>query len=265
MRPIFQAAVQVSGHVGRYTIGRGKQLLDLFAFAYRMLSLLLRRPKEGRKLLRTVVMEQIYFTAVQALPIIIPIALLLGSMLLVQFAKISPQYDLGKITVLLIVREFGPLITALVVILRSATAVTIETGYMTVLHEMESIEMAGIDPVHIISLPRLLGITTAVLCLFLVFDLVAILGGWFILWTTTQYPMTNFLGQIGKAVSGIDIVVGIVKGLLFGSAIAITSLYRGFTTGRQITGIPVSTSKAAVECLFYCLVLHVLVSVAFYM
>ncbi|MDD2671561.1 MAG: ABC transporter permease [Syntrophales bacterium] len=264
MRPLFKAAVQVSGHLGRYTIGRGKHFLDLFAFAYRMLSVLLHRPKEGRRLLNTVILEQIYFTAVQALPIIIPIALLLGSMLLIQFAKISPHYDLGKITVLLIVREFGPLITALVVILRSATAVTIETGYMTVLHEMESMEMAGIDPIHIYSIPRLLGITTAVLCLFLVFDLTAVLGGGFVVWTTTQYPMANFLGQIAKAVSGMDIVVGIIKGFLFGTAIAITSLYRGFTTSRQITAIPVSTSKAAVECLFYCLVLHVMVSVAFY-
>jgi hypothetical protein len=56
-----------------------------------------------------------HFSSAQALPIIIPVALIIGSMILVQFAKISGQYDLGKITILLIIRELGPMITALLV------------------------------------------------------------------------------------------------------------------------------------------------------
>ena len=82
----------------------------------------------------------------ESLPIIIPIALIIGCILIIQFVKVSGQYDLGKTTVLLIVRELGPIITAFLVILRSATAVTIEIGYMNTLHEIEAIEMAGIDP-----------------------------------------------------------------------------------------------------------------------
>ncbi len=53
-------------------------------------------------------LEQVYFTAVQALPMILPIATLIGAMIIVQFSKFSGQYDLGKITVLIIVRELGP-------------------------------------------------------------------------------------------------------------------------------------------------------------
>ncbi len=254
----------LAGTIGRQTIRRVDHLLDLVAFTVRIGRFFFSRRLAGGNLVRGIVIEQIYFTAVQALFVIIPIALLLGTGMILQFSALSAQYDLGKITVLLIVREFGPLVTALVVILRSATAVTIETGYMTVLNEIEAIEMAGIDPNHIISFPRLIGITSAILCLFLVFDLVAIVGGYAVVWTTTDIPLGNFMVQIGKAVSGMDIVVSALKGICFGIAITVTCLYRGFAVGRQITGLPVATSKAAVECLFYCIVINIIISVAFF-
>lgn len=253
-----------AGYIGRQAIERTNHLVELSAFTCRIASLFFRKGRPGRRLVRMIVVEQVYFTAVQALSIIIPIALLLGAGLVLEFSKLSSQYDLGKIAVMIIVREFGPVITALVVILRSATAVAIETGYMTVQREIESIEMAGIDPHHMISYPRLLGITTAVLCLFLVFDLVAIMGGYAVVWTMTEMPLANFMGQIGKAITGMDIVVGIVKGICFGIAITVTCLYRGYKVGNQMTALPVATSRAAVECLFYCLVLNIVISVAFH-
>jgi len=256
---------QVLGKIGRKTIGRFNHLLDLLAFTSRILGFLVGRQKTGKMLLHRIIVEQIYFTAVQALPVIIPIALIIGTMMIVQFTQVSSQYELGKIVVMLIIREFGPLITALVVILRSATAVTIETGYMTIGHEMESIEMAGIDPVRFISSPRLIGITSAVLCLFIVFDLVAIIGGYAVVWMITSIPMGNFLGQIAKAVTAPDLAVGIVKGLCFGVAITAASLYRGFTVKKDMTFIPVATSRAAVDCLIYCLVINIVISVFFYL
>ncbi|MEA3280101.1 MAG: ABC transporter permease [Thermodesulfobacteriota bacterium] len=256
---------QTAGFIGRKTINSVNRILDLFAFTYRIGRLILQRPKEGRSLIRRITLEQIYFTAVQALPIIIPVALIIGSMLIVQFAKISNQYDLGKTMVLLIVRELGPGITALLVILRSATSVTIEIGYMNVFHEIDTIEMTGIDPVRIICLPRLIGITTAVLCLFIIFDLIAIVGGYAVVWGTTHIPMGNLLTQIGKAITPADIVVGIVKAICFGIIITVTSLYNGFNTKKHITKLPSITSGAAIECFFYCLIINVIISAVFYM
>jgi phospholipid/cholesterol/gamma-HCH transport system permease protein len=92
--------------------------------------------------------------------VIVPIALLVGSAIIIQFAKLSGQYDFGRISVLLIVREVGPIITAMIVILRTATAVTIEISYMRVLHELDALEMNGIDPIRIVCVPRIIGITS---------------------------------------------------------------------------------------------------------
>ncbi len=256
---------QIAGFIGRKTISSVNRILDLFAFTYRIGRLIFKRPKEGRSLIRRITLEQIYFTAVQALPIIIPVALIIGSMLIIQFTKISNQYDLGKTMVLIIVRELGPGITALLVILRSATSVTIEIGYMNVFHEIDTIEMTGIDPVRVICLPRLIGIITAVLCLFIIFDLIAILGGYAVVWGTTYIPMGNLLTQIGKAITPTDIVVGIVKAICFGIIITVTSLYNGFNIKKNITKLPPTTSGAAIECFFYCLIINVIISAVFYM
>ena len=255
---------RVTGYIGRKAILSVSHILDLFAFTYRMIVLAFHRPKEGRSLISRIIIQQLYFTAVQALPILIPIALLVGSTVIIQFARLSGQYDFGRVSVLLIVREMGPFITAMLVILRSATAVTIEVSYMRVLHELDALEMAGLDPMRFVCLPRLVGITSALLGLFIVFDLVSILGGYTILWLTNYIPMSNFLHQIAKAITPTDIIVGMIKTLLFGIAITTTCLYRGLEMKKQITEVPVATSRAAIECFLYCLIINVFISVAFY-
>jgi phospholipid/cholesterol/gamma-HCH transport system permease protein len=256
---------QLVGQLGRKTIKSINNLLNLSAFTYKLVRFIFQRPGTGRVLVRRIILEQIYFTCVQALSLIIPIALIIGSMLIIQFTKVSGQYDLGKTTVLLIVREFGPIITAFMIILRSATAVTIEIGYMNVLHEIEAIEMAGIDPMVLVCFPRLIGITSAVIFLFIVFDLVSIIGGYALVWSITQIPMENFLAQIAKAITGADLAVGIVKAVCFGVIITVISLSHGFNIKKQITDIPVGTSRAAVESVIYCLISNVFISAIFYM
>ena len=153
----------------------------------------------------------------------------------------------------------------MMVILRSATAVTIEVSYMRVLHELDAIEMSGLDPLRVVCVPRLVGITSALLGLFVVFDLVSILGGYAIVWLLTYIPMGSFLYQIAKAVTLSDIAVGILKAVMFGVTITVTCLYRGFEMKRQITEVPVATSRSAVECFFYCLVINAFISLVFYM
>ncbi len=256
---------RVIGSVGRQALASLNQIATQLTFAYKLLRLLTFPPKFGMALVRRITMEQVYFTAVQALPIIIPIAILIGCMIIIQFSRFSGQYDLGKITVLIIVRELGPILTAFLIILRSATAVTIEVGYMNVFYEVDALEMAGIDPLWIVCVPRLIGITSAILCLFIVFDLVAIVGGYAIVWSITYIHLGDFLIQIANAISVADITVGLIKAVLFGVTITVTCLYHGFKTQRHITQIPVATSRASVQCFIYCLVISAVISLLFYM
>lgn len=256
---------QLTGRIGRKTIDTFNRILDQFAFSYRILSLLVTRPSAGSTLVQRVIVEQIYFTAVQALPILIPTAVFIGCTQIIQWTKLSGQVEMEKTIVFLIVREVGPLITALLVILRSATAVTIEISYMNVLNEMDALEMAGIDPLRIICLPRLVGITFAILSLFIVFDVASVFGGYIVLWATTHIPLGNFLSKVAKAISATDIWIGFLKAVCFGFTITVISLYHGFGTQRQITRVPMATSRASVYCFLYCLILDIFISALFYL
>lgn len=252
------------GRIGRNSLTSINHLLNLTAFTCRLFLLMVRPPAAGRALVRRITFEQVYFTAVQALPVILPFALVFGGMLIFQFAQLAGPYDLGKTTVLLIVREFGPVATAFLVILRSASAVTIEVGYMNVLHEIDALEMMGLDPMRMIALPRLVGITSAVLCLFIVFDIASILGGYGLAWLFSDIPLGGTFSSLARAISVTDITVGVVKALLFGITITVTCLYQGFIVQKRITTVPVATSRAMIECSFYCLVVNVGISMLFY-
>ncbi len=252
---------------GRRTINSINHLLDLLAFTYRLISIALKRPKAGRRLVLKFTLEQIYFTAVQALPVLVFVSLITGSMMVIQFVKyfamVEGEYILGDLIVILVVRELGPLFTALIVILRSAVAVTVEASYMTISGEFDAIEMQGMSPLYLICLPRLVGITVAMLSLFLIFDMVAIIGGYGVAWIA-DVPVKDFLQKVGKAVSVTDITVGIVKAIFFGFTIAVTSLYHGFHVKEGVTQVPSETSKAAIECLLYCMFVNIIISVIFY-
>ncbi len=255
----------ITTYVGNKSLTSASHLFNLFGFTYRLLELFILRPALGRALSRKAVVEQIYFTAVQALPIIVPIALMVGTGLIIQVSKLSGELELEKVTAVLIIRELGPIITALLVILRSATAVTIEISCMVVFNEIATIEMAGADPMKLLSFPRFVGITSAVVCLFIIFNVVAIFGGYAIAWITTDLNISSFLLLIGKAITPTDLIVGILKAFSFGISITVISLYHGFKTPKVFTYIPVSAAKSAVECFFWCMVINIFISAVFYL
>ena len=253
------------GDMGRQAEVRLNRYADQSAFLYRILRQIVVNPRVGRRLRIRIIVEQIYFTAVEALWMVIPIALLLGSMMILQFSGIAAQHDLGKITVALLIREFGPLLTALIVTLRSATAMTIETGYMNVLREIEALELQGINPLDILYVPRMIGITVSMFCLITIFCVTSVLGGYAIAWALTTLPLQNFLSQIGKAITGLDIAVVALKALFFSVGITVIALHHGLSVKKGITEVPAATSRGAIACLIYCLAVNFILFAAFFL
>ncbi len=253
-----------AGYLGRQTILRLNLYVDRSAFFYRVLGQLIRNPRAGRAMRFRVTIEQIYFTAVQALIIIIPVALLIGTMMILQFSKFYAQYDLGRITVSILIREFGPLLTAFIIILRSASAMTIEMGYMKTLHELETFELQGVDPFSVLFVPRFVGLIISMICLISIFCVIAVLGGYAIAWSITTLPLQQFLYQIAKAITGTDIIVVLMKAVFFGMGISVISIHQGLIVERGMTEVPVVTSQGAMACLIFCVVVNVILFAAFF-
>jgi len=249
----------------------GKWFLERLTYPFLISALLLRiiitfitHFNRGRRLIRRTVVQQIYFTGLEALVLIIAVGLLVILESLAQLEKVGSEEVIGSLLVIVVIRELGPLITSVVVILRSGTAISIELGYMQVLKEIQTLRMLGINPFHLIAVPRLIGMIISLICLFMIFDIVAILGGAIAAWLLTEIPLLSLLDTVAKAITEVDIIVGLVKVIFFGAIIAIVSVFRGFSVHESITEVPPAASKSAVECFLLCLIFNVILSGIFY-
>src|SRR5690606_15162446 len=134
------------------------ELFKVFYLAFR--STIVSRAQSFRTIFG-VVSAQIYFTGFQALPLITVLAFATGAVVVLQstsqFNLMGGGNAIGQLIVLVVVREVAPLLTALIVIARSGTAVASELGNMKANKEIESLISMGIDPQSFIVFPRLLG------------------------------------------------------------------------------------------------------------
>jgi ABC-type transporter Mla maintaining outer membrane lipid asymmetry permease subunit MlaE len=121
---------------------------------------------QGFRAAARVTMQQVYFTGLEALPFLALLSLLLGSTVIVQalpqLQDVGATGLVGKILVIVIVRELGPIVTAMVVITRSGTAMAAEMATNRITGQVEALEAMGIDIFHYLIAPRILGTTLAV-------------------------------------------------------------------------------------------------------
>lgn len=223
----------------------------------------------NKKIVSDVVMRQILFTGVEALKVIVIIALLIGGAVIIEsFNEIPLLGDeglVGKIMVVVIVRELGPLLTAFIIIGRSGTAISTEIGYMMVRREIEALEIMGINPLLYIVLPRLIGVAAAIFCLSFIFNVVAFFGGYLFARFIIHYPFAKYMSDISAALGFWDVGVSGIKCLLFGIIVALNCCYRGFSVQISFTEIPQMTTKAVVTSIYMCFVINILITAFFYL
>src|SRR6185295_8433572 len=123
---------------------------------------------------------QVRFTGLQALPLVAALAAAIGAVGIMEFvALLTGLADdlIGKLLVTIVVREMGPLITAVVLIARSGTAMATELGSMRLDGELDVLQAFRVDPVAFVILPRVVGTVVSLFALIILFDLVGLLGG----------------------------------------------------------------------------------------
>ncbi|MBQ0038966.1 MAG: ABC transporter permease [Treponema sp.] len=193
---------------------------------------------------RKILIMQLLFTFIEALPIIAMLSTALGSALylvgyqfLLSFGQESLIYS---VLVMAIVQEIGPLLVAFVVTARSATAIATEIGGMVISHQIESYISFGIDPISYLVAPRFIGVTASVFFLNLYFCLCGTFGPFFVSLIVSPVTAADYLAGILKAFDLVTIGVSTIKSLVFGMIISIASTYFGFNVNRASTEIPVA-------------------------
>ena len=222
----------------------------------------------GSKTIRDVVFRQILFTGIEALKIIVIIALAIGAVTIVeiitQLPRVGGQSYIGPVLVSVVVRELGPLLTAFIIIGRSGAAIATEIGNMMVSHEVQAIDSMGINPLRFIVMPRIVGVTVALVGLGLVFTVMALIGGYAFSRFMIEYPLVVYLADLGKSLKVIDILVGLIKCFSFGVIISTVSCYWGFSVKFSSHEVPQMMIKAAVTCIYMCFIANIIITALFY-
>jgi phospholipid/cholesterol/gamma-HCH transport system permease protein len=205
--------------------------------------------------------NQIYYTGVQAVPAALVIALGVGVLVIAQgvsgVGALSSTDDLGRLATVLVIRELAPLITGIVVIARSVTAVSTELGLMSINREVEALEAMGIPPLRNLIAPRLIGGVTAITSLSIIFAATALVGGFWITRVAFAYlPISLFFSAVFSATSLTDISTFLAKCTLGGLGLFLVACYHGLNVARSPSRVPVSVSRAARHGLIYLLALH---------
>lgn len=233
------------------------------------LSKLFGMTKNQRRLLYIEVIRQIYFTGLMAVKLVVFIALILGFIVifyLMQFTTIiTPEIE-GEIFSIIVIRELGPLLTAILVIGRSSTVISAEIATMMITHEFEALEISGSDTLQIIVLPRLIGVMISVFILNIFFDAVGIFGG--MLANKLLNPDISYLSSIlsfFQKFGTYDIVVVFIKSFLLGAVVSITSVYAGFKLPNHSYNIALSTQRGVMLGIMWVFSLNGFITALFYM
>ncbi len=194
--------------------------------------------------------NQFEMVGVKSLSLTSLIAVFTGMVLAVQFIvgleRFGLQLYTGQIIGIAIVRELGPVLTAVMIAARVGAGITAELGSMKVTEQVLAIEAMGANPIQKLVVPRVLATTLSTPILTVIANMIGILGGMMITVLETGVSSTFFLDQITSTVKFVDFTSGIAKTFFFGFFIGIIACYQGLKTEGGTAGVGKATTHSVV-------------------
>ncbi len=249
----------------------GHKLLELIltvqglgAFILITLGVIVSKFGTARAVMQPLIVRQTARAGLRLLPLVTFFAATLGLVVIGQTVSLLSRLEatqyLGLVMVTSVVRELGPLLTALLVLLRIGAANVIELGTARALGEVEALEALGIDPIHYLVVPRVIGMALGVFALTVYLLVGALISGyaWAFLQDVPLLP-GRYIHQLANALRGLDFVVLAVKTCLFGGIIATVTCYHGLAQPLRLQEV----SSASIRALAQSVVLCVLIDAGF--
>jgi phospholipid/cholesterol/gamma-HCH transport system permease protein len=239
----------MSALLSRLGYGIRQQLHDLGYAARLFVRLVLLLGSTLRRL--ALLRDQVHFLGNYSLAIITVSGLFVGFVLSLQGYYTLQRYGsseaLGLLVALSLVRELGPVVTALLFAGRAGTSLTAEIGLMKAGEQLSAMEMMAVDPVRRILAPRFWGGVIAMPMLAAVFSAVGILGGWAVGVLLIGIDPGAFWSQMQGGVDvWRDVGNGVIKSVVFGFTVTFVALYQGFQSQPTPEGVSYATTKTVV-------------------
>jgi phospholipid/cholesterol/gamma-HCH transport system permease protein len=185
-----------------------------------------------------------------------------GSSLLPRFGESNLVYT---ILIMVMMRELGPVLTAFILIARSATAMATELGGMVVSHQIEAYVAVGVNPISYIVVPRFLGAVASMMILTVYFNFSGLIGSYFVAQLLTSVPLQEYLAKLIAAVKPVDILSSMLKAAAFGAIMGAVATYQGFSVKVSSTEVPVVVIRAVGQAFVLCILVNALITLVYYM
>lgn len=221
------------------------ELQEITLLAARAASGIVKRP---RYIPETI--AQMDLIGVGSLTIIILTGFFTGGVLTLQTYPTLASYgaleQLGYLVSLSLVRELGPVLTALMVTGRVVSAISAELGSMVVSQQIDAMRALGTDPVRKLVAPRIIALIITLPLLTVLADVIGIAGGWAVSIGLYDLPSSMFITSVRDGITTDDIIGGIIKPLVFGFLMGTIACYKGLKTEGGTVGVGRSTTSAVV-------------------
>lgn len=202
-----------------------------------------------------------------ALPIVGLLSFLMGIVVAYQGADQLRQYGanifVADLVGLSMLREFAPLMTAIIVAGRSGSAYAAQIGTMAVTEEIDAMRTLGIEPMELLVLPKIIALMVALPLLTVFADVLGVLGGMIMAQAQLGVTYAEFLDRFVKAVSITAYLVGVGKAPVFAVIITIVGCFQGFRTQGGADSVGRQTTRSVVQSIFLVIVADALFSIAF--
>ncbi len=221
-----------------------------------------------RKINKIVLFRQILYTGYEALGLISIIALAISAIVIIEGNSMLAGFGQSKIFYTIFVstvtRELSCLLTAIIIIARSGTAISTEIGNMVINHEIDALQSFGVSPISYLVIPRVLGVLISLITLSIYFNTVAMFGAWAINNLFSPIEFQDYFSSIFTELTIKDVLASILKSVLFGFTIALISCYEGLNVSHASTEVPQRTIRSVVKSLTAIIIIDAAVTLLLY-
>lgn len=254
--------------VGQASVFLARDFVNFVTFIGDLLSALAHTLRHPRSLRGKDVLFYVQRAGVDGLPIVAMIGALMGLIMAfmsyLQFKQFGANIYVPALVSFAMIKELGPIMTAILVAGRSGSAFAAEIGTMVVNEEVDALQTMGFDPIRFLAVPKVLACVIVVPILTIYADLAGILGGMTIGLTTLDLTVKTYITQSIKTIQVFDVVTSLIKAAVFAGLISTIGCQRGFQVRAGAQDVGKFTTSAVVAAIFLIVVADSIFAVMLY-
>lgn len=248
-------------NLGRRAILMLAAFADTITFAGKVFLRIFQR-KTYNSAMREVLVNQIYFTSLQILPVFLLVSIIFGSLLISIVFQLLKEFGLteffGHVLMGLIVTELSPFLTVLLITLRSGSAINAEMAVMKVNREIKTLETFRIDVINFLVVPRVINGIASIVLLSSLFSIVLLGSGILFSWLIFGMGIDVYINILLDSTNFSDILIALLKCAIYGFFITLIPIRFGLRASHELTSIPIAVSQGMVNVFTAILMIEVL-------